>query len=202
MPVFVLIVYCCVFSHCHGATEPGMPIFLDAVPIETLFHRRLPVDDGCRQPTHLPSTRTTWSIFVHDSTPLTDAIMQLKRNLRHPLLPFIGWMFNYPGPVKCPIFEWLGISVHMLQQQVSIIYERSLYIQTQGFETQCLCHEWSCYTTQILYFYINSLSEILTIFTDLHSTKNRRSLTLQDVWRQFFLLLLILQLYFNLNNFW
>jgi hypothetical protein len=36
---------------------------------------------------------------LHDSAPLTDAIVLLKTNLHHPLLPSIGWMFSYPCPI-------------------------------------------------------------------------------------------------------
>jgi len=31
VPVSVLLVYCCAVSHCHGATDPGVPIVLGAV---------------------------------------------------------------------------------------------------------------------------------------------------------------------------
>jgi len=95
----------------------------------------MPADDGCPHPTHLSSTSTTWSIFVHDShlplfmtAPLTEAVILLKRNLRHLLLPSIVWMFNYPCPVTHTIFVWLGICVHTLQQRVSNVYEWPSYI--------------------------------------------------------------------------
>jgi hypothetical protein len=109
------------------------PFSLMPYTIDTLFydlgqcvHTWLPANDGCRQLTHLPSTRTTWPIFVRDIMPLTDAVILLKGNLKHPLLPFTRWKLNYPCPVTRPIFEWLDISVHTLQQ-VSIIYERPSY---------------------------------------------------------------------------
>jgi hypothetical protein len=66
--------------------------------------------------------------IVHDSAPLTGAIIPLKRNLCHLLLPSIVWMFKYPCPVTHGIFFWLGICVHTLQQCVSNIYEWPSYV--------------------------------------------------------------------------
>jgi hypothetical protein len=75
-----------------------------------------------KQPCDTPLSKTLPSI-VHDSTPLTDTIILQKWNLRHPLVPYIGWMFNSFCLITWAFPERLSIYVYTLHQWVSIIYE-------------------------------------------------------------------------------
>lgn len=84
------------------------------------------------QPTPLSFTRTTWFTFVYDITfhcPRQRTTnwrnRPRKRNLPHPLLPYIGCKSYYPCPVTRAILECLGISVYTFHQRVPIIYERN-----------------------------------------------------------------------------
>lgn len=71
---------------------------------------------------HGPSSAMTVTLHC----PMTDAIILPKGSPCYSLLPPSGWTFNYTCPITWPIFEWLGTSIHMLQQ-VSIIYKQPSY---------------------------------------------------------------------------
>jgi hypothetical protein len=98
---------------------------------------------GCR-PTHLSSTRTMWSIFVHDShLPLSATThhwltnFPLKRNLRHPVLPSIGRMFNYPWPVNTCNF-WMAryLRSHVTTRSVNHLWTAFVICHAN---MKCLC---------------------------------------------------------------
>ena len=101
-------------------------------PIAILFHDFGSFCTNGVQPTSNSSTRTKWSTCVYDITfqcsrqRTTDWCNHpRKRNLVHPLLPYIGCMSNYPCPVTRAILEWLDIPIYAFQQRVSIINERN-----------------------------------------------------------------------------
>jgi hypothetical protein len=123
-------VYCAAVSHCHRAKECGVPISLGPVthwnivlrlaaasPHTTASWRwTSAADTPSFHQNHVFRLCPWWShSIVHDRTPMTEAIVPLKRNLHHPLLPFVEWMINYHCRVTDAIFGRLAISVHTLK---------------------------------------------------------------------------------------